>query len=300
MTGRRTSADPRGAHGRGRVGRAALDLRRQAAVRRLRAVETNRLWGRLTALDFFGNSFQLAALAILCFFPFLIVVTAATGRDTATVVVGWLGLDEPAARAVAALFRTGPGAGAGSLTVVSACLLLLGAMAVAGTLQRWYEQVFDVPEQGWRGVAARLYWLAALLAYCAVQAAVGKVLGPVGGPVFQILFGLALATLFWWWSMEILLMGAVRWRGLFPSALATGVCWMGLGAFSAHFFSAGIVANEQSYGSIGVVMVILSWLVAVGVVIHLGSVLGRLYVEHRSRPASAAEPAPDRREPPRG
>lgn len=285
MTGRRTPTGPLGGRGRGHVWWTALDLRRRAAARRLRAGEAGRLWGRLTAVDFFGNSFQLAALAILCFFPFLIVVTAAAGRDAAAVVVGWLGLNRQAAQAVATLFE--PGQGSGTLTVTSACLLVLGAMAVAGTLQRWYRTVLDVPGRGWRDITAQLYWLAALIAYGAVQATAGRSLGAVGGPVLQSLFGLALAPLFWWWSMHLLLVGVVPWRTLLPPALVTGVCWVGLGAFSARYFSAAIVSNEQSYGPIGVVMSILSWLVAVGVVIHLGSVLGWLYVERRSRPAPA-------------
>ncbi|WP_377267831.1 YhjD/YihY/BrkB family envelope integrity protein [Peterkaempfera sp. SMS 1(5)a] len=263
-----------------------LDQRRQAAARRLGSGEAGMVWNRLTAVDFFGNSFQLAALAILCFFPFLIVVTAAAGRDAVAVVVGWLGLDQQAAQAVATLFKTSPGPG--TLTVTSACLLVLGAMAVAGTLQSWYRKVFDVPGGGCRDVAAQLLWLAALLVYGAVQVEGGRALGSVGGPVLQGLFGLVLAVVFWWWSLEVLLAGAVRWRALFPAALATGLCWTGLGVFSALYFSEAIVANEHSYGPIGVVMTILSWLVAVGVVVHLGAVVGRLYVEHRDRPAPAA------------
>ncbi|MEV0398727.1 YhjD/YihY/BrkB family envelope integrity protein [Actinoallomurus sp. NPDC050550] len=265
-----------------RVWLSGLGRRGRAAVQRLRAGEPGRLWSRLNAVDFYGNSFQLAALAILCFFPFLIVVTAAAGRDAAAVVAGWLGLNRQAAEDVAALFK--PGQGSGSLTVASACVLVIGAMAVAGTLQRWYERVFDVRGRGWRDIAAQFSWIAALLAYGAVQATAGRALGPAGGPVLQGLFAFALATLFWWASMKMLLMGAVSWRALFPAALATGVCWMGLGVFSAHFFSAAIIENEQSYGPIGVIMIILSWLVAMGVVIHLGSIVGRMYVERRSRP----------------
>ena len=251
-----------------------LGRRSRDAAQRLRAGEPGRLWSRLNAVDFYGNSFQLAALAILCFFPFLIVVTAAAGRDAAAVVAGWLGLDRQAAQDVATLFKTGPGSD--TLTITSVCLLVLGALAVAGTLQRWYERVFDVPGRGLRGVAAQLSWLASLIAYAIVQATAGRTLGPAGGPVLQGLFGLVLATLFWWGSMKVLLTGAVSWRALFPAALATAVCWMGLGLFSAHFFSAAIVENEQSYGPIGVIMIILSWLVAMGVVIHLGSIVGRM------------------------
>ncbi|MGW3725191.1 ribonuclease BN [Streptomyces sp. NPDC000851] len=280
MAGRGTSPGPRGRRGGKPVQRMSLDPRRWAAAQRLRTGEAGRLWSQLTAVDFFGHSFQLAALALLCFFPFLIVVTAAAGRDAAAVVANWLGLNKQAAQAVASLFV--PGHGPATLTVPSAFLLVLGAVAVAGVLQSWYQMVFSVPVRGWRDIAARLYWLATLLAYAAAQAAIGRA---VGGPLLQSLCGLVVATFFWWWSMHVLLAGAVRWRTLFPSALATGVCWAGLGVFSAFYFSAAIVANEQRYGPIGVVMIILSWLVAVGVVIHLGAVLGRRYLEHRSRPA---------------
>ncbi|GAB3969111.1 hypothetical protein GCM10029978_039800 [Actinoallomurus acanthiterrae] len=282
MAGRRGPVGPRGGRGRMRARLSELRRRGRGAAQRLRAGEPGRLWSRLNAVDFYGASFQLAALAILCFFPFLIVVTAAAGRDAAAVVAGWLGLNREAAQDVAALFEHGPGSG--TLTITSVCLLVVGALAVAGTLQQWYERVFDVPGRGLRGVAAQFSWLAALVAYAIVQATAGRTLGPAGGPVLQGLFGFALATLFWWGSMKVLLMGAVSWRALFPAALATAVCWMGLGVFSAHFFSASIVANEQSYGPIGVIMIILSWMVAMGVVIHLGSIVGRMYDERRSRP----------------
>lgn len=259
-----------------------MEQKGRAVTRRLGTQQAGRLWDRLTALDFFGQSFQLAALAILCFFPFLTVVTAAAGSNTAELVVGWLGLSPEAARAVGTLFK--PGRISGTLTVTSACLLVLGAMAVAGTLQSWYQKVFDVTGRGWRDTPVQLYWLAALLAYAALQAAVGRGLGAVSGAVLQSLAGFVLATFFWWWSMKLLLAGAASWRSLFPAALATAVCWVGLGVFSAHYFSTSITANEQTYGPIGVVMVILSWLVAVGVVVHLGSVVGCLYRERRSQP----------------
>lgn len=253
---------------------------RAAATERFREGGAGKLWSRLNAVDFFGHSFQLAALAMMCFFPFLIVITAAAGRDTAAVLAGWLGLNQQAAQALESLF-TG-GTGAGTLTATSAFLLVFGAVATSGVLQSWYQEVFDVPVGEWRDIAAQLVWLASLVAYGTSQAVLGRALGE---PLLQSLCGLALATLFWWWSMYALLVGTVRWRTLFPSALATGVCWTGLGLFSAYYFSSAIVTNEQKYGPIGVVMIILSWLVAVGVVIHLGAVLGGLYLERRPRPA---------------
>ncbi|MEU6746067.1 YhjD/YihY/BrkB family envelope integrity protein [Spirillospora sp. NPDC046719] len=281
------SAEPSGVHKLGpppRPRRRALHrASREWAVPRLKGIKENPLWTRMTAVDFFGNSIQLAALAVLCFFPFLIVITTAAGQDTATVVTRWLGLDEPASHAVAGLFAATPATG--SSTVISASLLILGALAVAGTLQGWYRRVFDLPGRGLRDLGAQGAWLAGLLGYGAAHAALGWALGPLGplvGPILQGLTGLALAVLFWWWTMKVLLGKAADWMSLLPSALATGLFWVGLGAFSSRFFSDEIVSNKQSYGSIGVVMVIMSWLVAVGVVVHLGSIAGRLYSERHA------------------
>ncbi|MFJ4617554.1 YhjD/YihY/BrkB family envelope integrity protein [Streptomyces sp. NPDC088812] len=275
MTGRSSPHGRRGDLHRG----ARWGEWRQSTVRRVRGSQAGTLWSRLSTVDFLGNSFQLAALALLCFFPFLIVVTAATGRDAATALVGWLGLHGQAAQAVASLFPAGEASG--GVTAASACLLVVGAVAVAGTLQSWYRKLFDIAPGGWRDVAARIGWLAGLLLYSAAQALAGRALGG-SEPVLQALVGFATATCFWWGSMYVLLTGTVRPRTLLPSAVVTALCWTGLGVFSARYFSGLIVENSQRYGPIGVVMVILSWVIAVGVVIHLGAVIGCLYLEHRS------------------
>lgn len=235
------------------------------------------MWARLSAAEFFGHSFQLAALAFLCFFPFLILLAAAAGQDVGDVLAGWLGLNEEAARAVAGLFR--PAAGSDTLTLVSAVLLIAGVAAVAGSLQGWYQFLFDVRPRWWRDLGVQLAWLAALVAYGAVQVRAGAALP---SPVLRGLSGFVLALFFWWGTMWLLLAGQVAWRFLLPAALATDIGWTGLGLFSSRYFSATIVANDQKYGPVGVVMVILSWLVAVGVVVHLGAVVGRMYAEHRA------------------
>ncbi|MGP3734890.1 ribonuclease BN [Streptomyces sp. GDS52] len=247
------------------------DQQWRAAGRRFEGSGVGLLWGRLSAVDFFGHSFQLASLAFLCFFPFLIIITAAAGRGAAMAVVSWLGLNQQAAQAVASLFV--PATTSYPLTGTSAVLLLLGAMAVAGTLQSWYRMLFNVLGGGWRNTAAQLAWLAGLLAYSAAQAALGRAFG---GWLLTSLIGFLWAVVFWWGSLYILLAGTVAWRALFLPALVTSVCWTGLGVFSARYFSATIVANEQKFGPIGVVMVLLSWLVAVGVIIHLGAIMGRM------------------------
>ena len=54
------------------------------------------------------------------------------------------------------------------------------------------------------------------------------------------------------------------------------------------FFSKSIISGEKSYGPVGVVMIVLSYMVAFGVVVHFGAVVGRHWNE---RHTAAGEPA---------
>jgi membrane protein len=84
----------------------------------------------------------------------------------------------------------------------------------------------------------------------------------------------------------VLLAGQVSWWEAFPSGLATAICLTGLGVFSALLFSNSIVSDEKSYGPVGVVMVLLSWCIGFGVVIHIGAVVGRMWNERGSETAA--------------
>jgi membrane protein len=123
----------------------------------------------------------------------------------------------------------------------------------------------------------------------------GRELSPVGTrvPVYAVFFAVAVA--FWWWTQHVLLLGRVGWGQLFPGALATGVCVTGLGVFSAFLFSGQIVSGQVDYGSIGVVTVLLSYLIGLGVCIHLGVVAGHVWNErHTPVPQPQEQPGADR------
>jgi membrane protein len=90
---------------------------------------------------------------------------------------------------------------------------------------------------------------------------------------------LAVFTGFWWFSMRFLLAGRIPWRRLFPSAVATGLCWLGMVAVFAATFSGMVISSYNRYGPIGVVFDIMSYLLAIGVVIILGAVAGIVWHE---------------------
>ena len=99
-------------------------------------------------------------------------------------------------------------------------------------------------------------------------------------------------VLFWWWTPHILLLGRVSWRALFPTGLATAFCYGGLSVYSSIGFSKSIIHDDKRYGPVGVVMVLLSYFIAIGVVIHLGAVLGRMWNERHPAAGQATRVTP--------
>jgi membrane protein len=51
---------------------------------------------------------------------------------------------------------------------------------------------------------------------------------------------------------------------------------------SSFAFSSSIVSNEKSYGPIGVVMTLLSYVIGLAVVLHIGAVAGRMWSERHT------------------
>jgi membrane protein len=249
-------------------------------IQRVQSGTAGKLWDRLNAADFMNSAFQFSALALLCLFPFIIIVSAALGGDGRRVIISRLGLSPQAAHDVDNLISSGHQALV-SLTVSGIIFLLLSGIAIASTLQAWYQKLYEVePPTSWlKQSAIRLVWLASTVVNVSVLALVGLQTGPAGGRLLIFVCEFAISLLFWWWSLYLLLLGQKGWSELFPAALATAVCLTGLGVFSALLFSNSIVSDVKSYGSIGVVMVLLSWCIGFGVVLHLGAVIGRMWNE---------------------
>ena len=250
----------------------------------MRTSTAGTFWSRLNAVDFMNSSLQFAALTVLCLFPFLVIVSAESGGDARHALVARLGLDQKAAQDVNELMSSGRHA-VTTLSIVGAAVVFLGAFGMASTLQVWYQRVYAQPPafKITRQLSNRLLWLAGLILYLTVQDVSWTHLKHAGGgrvPTYIATFVLALA--FYWWTPHVLLLGRVAWGQLFPGALATAVAVTGLGVFSALVFSGQIVSSDADYGPIGVLMVLLSYLIGLGVCIHLGAVAGRMWIERGS------------------
>jgi hypothetical protein len=156
---------------------------------------------------------------------------------------------------------------------------VFGGIAAAAALQVIYEQAFDMPHRRIKDLPHRLAWLAVLIGASLLSGWAGPGLRHAGGPVLLAVAGLVWATGFWWLTMRILLAGRISWRALFPAACVTGVLYVAMQTVFSLVFSAMVISDEHTYGPIGTIFALLSYLIAIGVVVILGVVAGRAWHE---------------------
>jgi membrane protein len=234
------------------------------------------VWDRLSATDFLNQALLLAATLLLCFIPFFMVVNALAGRSLVSVMTHRMGLTRQASDAVSQLF-TSAAATSSTITGASSALFVLGGLAAASTIHKLYLRVFDLPEQ--KGDTVRvLVWLGLVVGCTFLLPAVAPGLRGVAPVLFWIVY-FGVATGFWWFTMWLLLAGRITWKELAPCAVATGVCWAGMSLVFSVIFSDMIVSNNQKYGAIGVVLAFMSFFIAIGVVLILGSMIGLVWQE---------------------
>ena len=237
---------------------------------------------QLGALGFVDQIILFGAGLLVSLLPFLILLSAFASNRVDDDIALRLGLNRQAAGIMTHLLTSAPA----TLTAATATSLLFvaaGTLAVAGSLQQIYEKVFHQEHQGLRGAYRLPIWVVALCLVMALETVAGR-------PVRDAPAGTALAELvtfatwapFFWWTMHFLLAGRVRWRRLLPSAVFTGAFYAGLGVFSKFYFSSTITSDSRTYGTIGAILGILTWFVAIGAVIILGAVAGVVWQDRKA------------------
>jgi len=155
-------------------------------------------------------------------------------------------------------------------------LVAVFGVSFAGSVQNGYERIWGLPPGPWHRVWRQATWLAGLTAYL-YQEVINR---------YQfdgwerVTVSAGTGVLFFWWGQHFLLGGQIRWRHLLPGAIATMVGLGGLRVFSTLVFTPLIVDNALSYGAVGIVLVVESWLTGVGFVVYGGAMFGRWFCEH--------------------
>ncbi|MCF1510134.1 YihY/virulence factor BrkB family protein [Streptomyces glomeratus] len=229
-------------------------------------------------MELLHRSMGFAALALVTLAPLLIVVAAAAPfqqRGFASWVTDGMSLTGRPANAVDHLFGA-PRTVLSATSAFSVVALALFGLTFASSVQTGYERVWDLPAGRWHTVWRRAVWLTALTAYLFAEVQSGAILGSgILQSAVRILLTVVFGVLFFWWGQHFLLGSRVSWRALLPGAAATMLGLVGLRWFSYQVFSPLIVNNAVTYGAVGTVLVVQSWLIGVGFVVFGGALLGR-------------------------
>jgi membrane protein len=265
-------------------GRAGPRRWAAAARARYQGSLAQRFAAELQTLDFTQQIILLGAGLLVSLLPFLILLSAFASERIDDDIALRLGLNQRASGIVSHLFTSSP-AVLNVATVTSLLFVTAGTLAVASSLQQIYEKAFRQGHRGMRDVYRLPAWVAVLCAAVAFESIVGRpVRNASAGPVLAELVTFAVMTPFFWWTMHFLLAGRVPWRRLLLPAIATGACFAGLGVFSKFYFSSTIISDSRTYGTIGAVFGILTWLIAIGAVIIIGAVAGVVWDSRSNGP----------------
>ena len=233
-------------------------------------------------IELLHRAFGFAALGFVTLVPLLIVVAAAAplnGRTFPEWAIAGLGLSGRAATAVNKLFGS-PNRVLSTTTAFSLAVLAVFGLSFVAVVQTGLARVWELPAARLLSVWRQAIWLAVLVGLVLVGA---DVLGLLHDGWFittlRWLVTVAGATVFFWWTPRFLLEGRVPWRALLPGSVFTVIGLVGLRLFSAWIFSPLLVSSAVTYGPVGAVLILVSWLIAIGYVIFGAALVGRVAYE---------------------
>ena len=105
-------------------------------------------------MDFINRGMLFAATLLLCFFPFLIVVSALAGRSVVHTLARSTGLNSEAAADAGHLFASPAATSSAVVGTASMVFFVFGGIAAATALQEIYELALDLPHRGMKEDAA--------------------------------------------------------------------------------------------------------------------------------------------------
>jgi membrane protein len=263
-----------------------------------RAIELTRAClDRLVEIQFVDRSIALGSLAFTALFPLLVFVAAISPTEDglADELVERFHLTGSSAQLVSEVFAQ-PDAVRQSIGWLGALLLIGAALSFTRGLQRVYEHAWRLDARGWYGTRAGLVWLGGVALWVTLFAGVRDWLLDATGPLVSLIILLGGDALLWLWSPWILLARRVHWSKLVPSALLTSVAMTGFSVGSIVYMPEAISSSASHYGSIGIAIALVSWLVGAGFALTgcaaIGAVLGGV-VDRPDAPARPVPPASD-------
>lgn len=244
---------------------------------------------RLVEIQFVDRSIALGSLAFTALVPLLVIAAAfLPGTDgLASTLVERFHLRGSTADLVRDVFAQ-PDAVRQSISWLGVLLLIGAALSFTRGLQRVYERAWRLEARGLAGTRAGLIWIGGIVVWSTLFASVRDWLLDLTGPVGSLTILLTGNAALWLWSPWILLAGRVGWRALVPTALLTSVAMTTISVGSVIYMPEAIGRSAAHYGTIGIAIALVSWLVGVGFALTACAGVGAVLGGERDEPAASA------------
>jgi membrane protein len=233
---------------------------------------------RFVAVQGVDRGMALGAQAYTALIPLLIVYVSvlprADNEDFADVMIDEFNLRGATAASFKRAFAP-PSDVESSVTALGVLLLVVAALSFTRGMQRLYEGVFDLATLGVRNTPRALLWLLAVSLFVALRPLLLDVLD---GWV-HVAATLALSTLLWLMTPYLLLGRRVTWQRLLPGALLTAIGMAGVGVWSVIWMPRTLASSAGQFGLIGIGFALLTWLIAVGIVLVVATTGGAMIAD---------------------
>jgi membrane protein len=241
---------------------------------------------RLVAMQFVDRSIALGSLAFTALAPLLLIAAAyVPGTDgLASELIERFHLTGATAAAVDQVFAQ-PDDVQQAISWIGVLVLVGASLSFTRGLQRVYEAAWRLRSRGLRGSPAGLEWIAGIVLWTTVFATAREWLIDRTGPLGTLVVLLAGNALLWVWSPYVLLARRVPWRALVPSGLLTSLAMTAYSIGSVVYMPGAIDQSAARYGSIGIAIALVSWLVGVGFALTTSAAVGAVLGERYQRPA---------------
>ncbi|MER8041643.1 YhjD/YihY/BrkB family envelope integrity protein [Streptomyces sp. NPDC094032] len=256
---------------------------RGAAERRFPVV--TELTGRLVGGNLLDAATRLAAQAFLAAVPLLFALAAFAPngvrhqlQESLRAMFGLTGASDDQLKQV---FDSG-GATADGLRettgLIGAFVALISATSFSRAMARVCERAWGLPKAGTRIAAWR--WTVWLLALCLVvlfQAPIRDGFGAgawLGMPVYFVV-----SAGVWLWTQHLLLANRVPWLPLLPGSLLAAAATTALALTARLYMPTALNRALAEYGSLGLVLTMLSWLIGVCAALTFAVTIGAVVAQ---------------------
>ncbi|RGD55737.1 ribonuclease BN [Kitasatospora xanthocidica] len=178
--------------------------------------------------------------------------------------------------------------------IIGLLMALLSGTSCSRAVARVCEHAWQLPKSGTRVAAWRwLLWIACWVVVLLFQGVLRNGFG--AGLWLGLPLTFAASFLVWWWTARLLLSARIRWLSLVPGALLTAIASTAMSLTARIYMPIALNRSLAQYGSLGLVLMVLSWLIAFCIAVTFAITAGAVLAQERPLSAYLGPTGPERR-----